>query len=59
MMSVEEMCRQLLAQAIADDLVDLNHVVWPDPSPRIRTAGELIGVANRLEGFSEYSGLGA
>jgi hypothetical protein len=46
-LSVEQMVRDLLSQAIRDGIVAPAHS-WTDADPQCRTAGELIGVANLL-----------
>jgi hypothetical protein len=50
-MTVEQMCRDLLAQAIADRLVAPERENWSDADPQIRSAGELTGVANLLSDY--------
>lgn len=47
-MNIEQICRDLLEQAIKDGLVAKAHKKWDDPDPQCRTAGELAGVANLL-----------
>lgn len=46
-LSLEQMTRDLLAKAIADDLVAPSEN-YGDPDPQLRTSGELAGVANLL-----------
>lgn len=46
-LTVEQMCRDLLAQAIADRLFDFDYI----PDPQSLTAGELCGMANLLAKF--------
>ena len=46
-MTIEQMCRDLLSQAINDDLVGGHRVPnWADPQRR--SSGELVGMANLL-----------
>lgn len=50
MKSVQQMCRELLAQAIIDGLVSIPHG-YPNPEegdPKHRSAGELVSMANLL-----------
>lgn len=49
-LSVEQMCRNLLEQAILDGLVSRppRLGLQYDPHPQARTSGELAGVANLL-----------
>lgn len=51
MKSVEEICRELLVQAIKDGLVrehDPSEFGNGDPDPMTRTAGDMCGMANLL-----------
>lgn len=48
-MNIEQICRDLLEQAIKDGLVAKAYKKWDDPDPQCRTAGELGGVANLLQ----------
>lgn len=50
-MSVEQMVRDILEQAIRDGLVAKAYKRWADPSPQARSAGELAGTANLLAKF--------
>ena len=47
-MSIEQMCRDLLTQAVADGLVG-DPPDYDDPRPCVRTGGELVGMANLLQ----------
>lgn len=48
--TIEQMCRELLAQALADGLVSPS-TKYEDPNPLGRMTGELTGVANMLSDF--------
>lgn len=51
-LSIEQMCRDLLTQAIRDGLVELAyHSDDAHLDPQARTAGELCGMANLLQKF--------
>ncbi len=45
--SVEQMCRDLLTQALKDSLVSKSRY-WSDGDPQARSAGEIVGMANML-----------
>lgn len=46
--SIEQMVRDILEQAIKDGLVSLSKIRWVNPDPQCRSAGELVGPANIL-----------
>jgi len=48
-MSVEQMCRDLLTQAISDGLVSPSTEYSEDP--QCRSSGELVGMANMLASY--------
>lgn len=48
-MTIEQMVRDLLTQAIKDGLVA--RADWTDPDPQYRSSGELVGVANMLTAY--------
>ena len=50
-MSVEEMCRRLLAVAVDNGLVELAPENWERPDPEERSSGELVAMANLLSEF--------
>jgi glutaredoxin-related protein len=50
-MTVEQMVRDILEQAVRDGLVAKAYRRWDDPSPQARTSGELVGTANLLLEF--------
>lgn len=50
-MSIEQMCRDLLTQAIADGLVrppKRESFTSGNPDPQARNAGDLAGMANKM-----------
>lgn len=53
--SIEQMCRELLVVALRDGLVS-NSKQYDDPDPQSRTAGDLAGVANKLEELLRVNG---
>lgn len=53
-LSVEGMCRVLLARAVDDGIVALAPENWDRPDPEERSAGELVGVANLLAEFLNW-----
>ncbi len=50
MISTEQMCRDLLTQAIKDEIVAPSEM-WANSDPQCRSSGELCGMANLLSGF--------
>ena len=46
--SVEQMCRDLLDEAVSLGLVATAKDEWDDPHPQARSSGELTGMANML-----------
>ena len=49
MRSIEQICRDVLTEAINEGLVFPTTVVlFDDPDPQARSSGELVGVANVL-----------
>lgn len=53
-MSIEQMVRDLLEQALRDGLVR-DTVLYADPDPQCRSSGELCGAANLLAKFLRNS----
>jgi hypothetical protein len=47
-MTPEQFARDLLSQAISDGLVSLAADEWDDPDPQVRSAGELVSLANMI-----------
>jgi len=54
--SLEQICREILSQAIADELVAKCTTLYKDPDPYVRTAGELAGLANLLQKLLRENG---